>query len=445
MRELEKDLSKALTMGLRRERYQESEPALVECFNAVPREWGLDAYIRPADAILDVPETDWPFPRAFVGGNQVFLATKDKLHLVNGDWSLTELCDANQAIDMADFGDYVVFSCINQVVVKDTELGTFGPILADSSFPEFRTCCNFNGQLVVGYIESTWNGCGAESLGWSNIGTSDFTCGPGNEAGFRRVHWNKLVYRVKKLAETVMVYGDNGIGMLFPHEQTFGYRAISNLGLYSKWALTGTESIHFWVSSDGDLWKLVADGKPEKLGYKEFLSTLYRTRTTCNFDLRKGHVYISDNTKTFVYNGRGLFQVGILPSTVFSLDQYLVGCFSEFDDDDYDFQSDDMVVAVDSLQPEIRAMKTITEVLVDNFAQEKYLYVGAKYKYTNYEDYTATSWERAQYDGRFRLQLTAPDIQVRLRIRDYVEDDRLSRAVVRMQYPDGRYRRGVQK
>ncbi len=442
MRELELDLSKALTKGLRPENYQVGEPALVECFNAVPEERGLIPYVRPSEAINDTPDTDWPFPRVFIGGKEIFLATVDKLYKLDGSWDLTELCDASQIRDMADFGDYVVFSGYNQVIVKDTELNTFSAILADNSFPEFQTCCNFNGQLVVGHIESSWYGCGAANVAWSGIGRADFTVGCDNEAGFRRVHWNKIVWRVKKLGNTVRVYGDNGIASLYPHEQTFGYKALSNKGLYSRWALAGDDNNHFYIDSDGELWQVDSEGS-KKLGYKEFLSQLTAYKTTASFDLRNGHVYFSDETTTYVYNGRGLFSVGILPSTIFSLDSYLVGVFTDIDDDALDYQSDDMLATIDVVQPEIRAMKTVTEVIADTYADGGYLYIGAYYKYTH-EAMTATEWTRADEQGRLRLQLTAPDIQIRLRIKNYVEDeDRITRLVARMQYPDLRYRRGL--
>ncbi len=442
MKEFGLDLSKALTRGLRSEDYQTGEMALVECFNAVPEERGLVPYKRPSQAIEDVPDTEWPFPRVFIGGSEVFLATADKLYRVDGSWELTELCDASQIRDMADFGDYVVFSGYNQVIVKDTEAGTFAAVLASNSFPEFQTCCNFNGQLVVGHIESSWYGCGSASVGWSGIGRADFTVSCDNEAGFRRVHWNKIVWRVKKLGETVRVYGDNGIAKLFPHEQTFGYKALSNKGLYSRWALAGTEEVHYYIDSDGELWR-VDENASERLGYKEFLSQLMAYKTTANYDLRNGHVYFSDGTTTYVYNGRGLFSVGILPTSVFSLDTYLIGLYSEIDDDDLDYQSDDMVATTDVIQPEIRAMKTVAEMLVDAYASEGYLYGGAYYKYTH-EALTATEWNDVNEQGRLRLQLTAPDIQVRVRIKNYDEDDdRISRLNLRVQYPDSRYKRGA--
>lgn len=443
MKELGIDLSKSLILGLRATPYQGSEPALVECFNAVPEEYGLDPYVRPVSE-EDFPEVDWPWPKFFLAGKSIYMATKDKLYLVNGDWSLTELCDANRVQDLADFKDYVVFSGNNQVIVKDVEANTYGSVLADDAFPEFRTCCNFNGQLVVGRFESAWHNTGARFVGWSNIGTSDFTIDTRNEAGYMPVHWNKIVYKVKKLGETVIVYGDNGIGMLFPHEQTFGYKAIADFGLYDEFAITGNEHKHVFLDNAGDLWELLEGKEPVKKGYKEYFSQLKSFNISANYDQAKEHCYFSDGTRTFVYNGRSVFEIGIIPSTVLRVDGYLLGVFDEFDDDDYDFQSDDMLVTVDCIEPQIRAMKTITEVLVGSYAKQQYLYVGAYYRYTH-ETYTATEWIAASDEGRVRLQLTAPEVQIRIRIKNYSESyDRISRLSARLQYPDGRFRRGIE-
>jgi hypothetical protein len=133
---------------------------------------------------------------------------------------------------------------------------------------------------------------------WSAIGSADFTIGRDNIAGEMPMAWPGVVHDVRKLEGKVMVYGANGVSMLTPAENTFGMRTIYTLGIKSRHAVVGTDNVHYFIDTIGQLWK-ISDGL-EKLDYSEFLSLL--SFPVMSWDNEKNLIYICDGTLGFVYS-----------------------------------------------------------------------------------------------------------------------------------------------
>ena len=441
MREYEKDLSEVLTRGLRPDRITK-EPFLTECYNCYPDVVGIKGVVPPTNLITNCPSIDWPYPVVWLGQDETYLATSSQLYKIESDWSLTSLCgSANYLRDFADFGDYAVFSGNNQVIVKDTDAGTYEAVTADSSFPKFRTCCNFNGQLVVGRIESVWNGQGASSVGWSKIGQADFTVGEGNVAGYRQVHWPGVVYKVRKLGNTVMVYGDNGVGMLAPKDHYFGYRPFLQIGMAGERAWTGNENVHFFVDTSRFLWKVEEGKLPQRLGYQEFFENMTASDIVGTYDERYGHFYFSDGNYTYGYCDNGLFQVGFKLTSCYAEGIYNIGILEVYDDPS-GYGADDIVVAVDNLAPVSRGLRTLTFLELGT-SVESDVYLGAGYDYGDGKGLQNTSWVRANDQGVGRVQITARDVRPRFRIKEYSTGDVAMSLLAHIQFSDSRFRRGL--
>ncbi|MCK5603340.1 hypothetical protein KAR91_15760 [Candidatus Pacearchaeota archaeon] len=440
MREYERDLSKIIAQGLRQRR-RPQEDSLIQCYNAVPTETGIHAYVRP-DIALPCSTADWPYPMTWVGGKEKFLALRDAIYKIESNWDLTKIVDVSHPRDFADFGDYVVFACGSQVIVKDTEAETFAAILADASFPEFQTCCSFRGQLIVGNVTSSWSGAGYDSVGWSNIGRADFTIGSGNEAGHMRVPWAGEVKKVKALGAAVMVYGANGVGRIFPHEQTYGFEQLLNIGVLGDFAVSGDESEHMFVDAAYNLWK-VLDGKPpEKIDCQEWFDGMVYYDTVGLFDSNKRHFYFSDGVKTLVFGEGRLFEVGILPTSLMYVDYYFTGTWVEAEDNsNCAFNTDDLVLGIDTINSRRRSLKTLTFLEADA-DYEGSLYLSGGYRYDS-GDYSPTQWLNATQEGAARIQLTASDVRVRLKLTEYSETDRVVFLTSRWQFPDNRYIRSL--
>lgn len=139
--------------------------------------------------------------------------------------------------------------------------------------------------ITSGYAGSPW-------VIWSKIGSADFTIDKSNVAGKRPMPWAGWVYQIKKLRDSVIVYGENGIVQMKPSGVVWGLTQILGAGLLSKNAVCGTEEIHWFVSKGTILYELSSDGL-KKLGYQKHLETLTKP-TIMVYDEKKRIVYICD-------------------------------------------------------------------------------------------------------------------------------------------------------
>ena len=133
---------------------------------------------------------------------------------------------------------------------------------------------------------------------WSKIGKLDFTIERDNTAGERPMDWKGWIYKIKKLGAKVVVYGENGISIMTPANNAWGYQTIYRIGLKGKNAVAGTDFIHYFVDREGNLWSL-KDGLT-KLDYSEYLSTML-ANMVLSYDEPNDLLYICDGSQGFVY------------------------------------------------------------------------------------------------------------------------------------------------
>ncbi len=167
-----------------------------------------------------------------------------------------------------------------------------GVLVAGTAYPGGVTgWANSLGVLLVEDVRQNW-------VKWSDIGNLDFTIGITNIAGERPMEWSGLVYEIKKLGNTLVIYGANGISIMTPHETSFGLNELSPIGIKGRYAIAGTELSHFFIDTLGYLYRF--DSKLENLGYQEYLKDLNDPILT--LDQSTGFLYICDNTLGFVYS-----------------------------------------------------------------------------------------------------------------------------------------------
>lgn len=135
---------------------------------------------------------------------------------------------------------------------------------------------------------------------WSNIGDLDFTIGIDNVAGERPMDWSGLVYKIMKLGGKVVVYGENGVSIMTPHDINYGLTTILQTGLAGRNAIAGDDYSHFFIDRLGYLYALETDLK--RIGYEEFLSKLINPVLTYNSI--EYLLYICDGNLGYIYNTR---------------------------------------------------------------------------------------------------------------------------------------------
>ena len=133
---------------------------------------------------------------------------------------------------------------------------------------------------------------------WSEIGNLDFDLSLSNIAGERPMFWSGLIYKIMKLGKQVVVYGENGVSLLFPHEVSYGLSEILPHGLKGRDAVAGNDLIHFFIDNLGQLFSF--SGKLERLDYSEYLSEL--SNPILSFDSTNELLYICDGVLGFVYS-----------------------------------------------------------------------------------------------------------------------------------------------
>jgi len=133
---------------------------------------------------------------------------------------------------------------------------------------------------------------------WSKIGSFDFTIDQSNVSGRRPMDWKGHVWEIKKLVNKVVAYGENGVSELIPSGVDWGMNTILRVGIKSKFAVAGTDEIHWFIDKNFRLWRL--DQKLTLLDYAHTLSVM--TTPYMFFDNKEQLLYVCDGTYGFIYN-----------------------------------------------------------------------------------------------------------------------------------------------
>lgn len=422
MREIELKWDAGLKLGLCPTRGgSRRHQGMAEVYNLRVREEGLERY-EPMTNPLTGITVDWPFPQLFVGSTYRILATRTKIYEVNpATWALTEKLTVfgGYRWSFADFGSYFIMT--NGMVLVYIDLVTtpgvpvYAQMTSSTTIPSVGCLCNFNGQLVAGNVLSAWYDCGPGHVIWSDIGSADFTPNTQNIAGYMKMPWYGEVYQVLPLYNSVVVYGENGIVELYKHEQTFGLRMLSRVGLASRYSVAGSRHEHVFVDAHGYLWKMEmtsAAGRPiiivpKLLGYKEWMTDMTAANIVATYDDGEQETYISDGTMTFLLARKGLGTISQCPTTVVNVDGADYGVFTTLTDGT-------MRLVTDLFDFNNRAIKYLSVVEVGGEGQQ--FSVAVDYRYNVADSWVRTSAVRCDPRGvatvsvagvEFRLVITA--------------------------------------
>lgn len=180
---------------------------------------------------------------------------------------------------------------VDPIVVVVTQHGTgpLGKLFSDNAL--ILVTVSLSADAVFASPKRNW-------LKWSNIGALDFTVWRDNIAGERPTDWKGWIYEIKKLGTKIIVYGQSGISLLTPAGNAFGFQTIYRLGLLSKQAVIGDDSVHFFIDSESRLCKF--DTSIEVLDYSEYLVNL--VNPVMSQDVSTNLIYMCDGVIGFVYN-----------------------------------------------------------------------------------------------------------------------------------------------
>jgi len=251
--------------------------------------------------------------------------------------------------------------------------------------------------LHSGY-EWVWN---------SKIGVLDFTIDKSNQAGQRPMEFGGFIYAIKKLGNEVIVYGQNGVGTLSPAGVHFGRKTIYNVGLIAKNAVCGTEQVHYFIDSNGIMWKMSGQGL-EMIDYSNWFSAL-NNRTVMTYNEKKKTVHICDGVRGFVYSESGLGKGPInitgmgLQSGIFYVSAPVA------------IVTDPLQVATDIIDFGSRDTKYIDHLDVGMDVVQD-LYMAVEYRLNKGQTFFMTPWIKADYTGTVHLIVSGIEFRFWLKV-----------------------------
>ena len=399
--------------------------------------------------------TTWPWPQVLFG-NYYTLG----LALVSTNvWLFDLYCDtsdiwqgtaklslgANATIDHVDFADFHSFYAISTFaevanvitvdgVIRDlTGGGDDHTLLPTANIPKFGTCCNFNGQGIIGCIDhasdADFGDAGYNTVMWSAIKSFDFLPYDSTRektldqtAGWTHMDWGEyrtgIVYKVKKLGNVVVVYGNGGLCQLIPVEEptvTFARGPVFGVGIGSANHIAGDDNRHLYLDHNNELWLVELKAGPQKLGYKDYMEDLTNANIRITYAPSRKRFFISDGVTGYGLTEHGLYSTNQL---VCSVGDYrgknLCGFYKDDEDYEWRIESGD----VDFKQ---RGFKTLTNLEVGaNYTKEtEDIETSVKYRFSYKNSLSQTDWIIANPNGISTPMISGIDFRFLVRGADY--------------------------
>jgi len=436
MKEFSVTLKDGIAKGLRAsDRNQINSEALVTCYNLKPAKGGLESYEPLTNPIVGGQAVDWPFPQMFLGQDVRVLATgTDIYELSTWTKSASKLTvTKSERWEFIDFGPYLVMTNGLKLCIRSFG-GTWAASDSLSTMPRFSTGCNFNGQMVVGNIKSTWYDCGVGSVAWGKIGDVNFTLDGSNEAGYRQTPWEGSVLRVKKLGAGIVVYCQNGIGLLRPFEQTFGWDTLQDVGIPAKAAVGGNDNIHVFVDTNGNLCRINSQYEIQVLGYDEYMDDMTPANIVVEHDPILREFHISDATHGFLLTEEGLSNKYQAVTTIVTSAGTQYGVFT-------DLAVSTAQIIVDTMDFGLRGLKTLQTIEVGGYHASGDLNAFAQWKSSKIGSFTTGPNIIVNPDGVATVIMTGDELRVGLTYASYL-GIQLDYLTLRFKLSDKRYVRG---
>jgi hypothetical protein len=231
--------------------------------------------------------------------------------------------------------------------------------------------------------------------------------------------WAGWVYGIKKLDQRgVIVYGQNGVSVMAPSDVHYGANTIYRRGIKGKGAFTGDDKVHFFIDTDGRMYKL--DEGLTKLDYSEYLSLM--TNPIMSYDNREGLVYICDGTYGYVYGvGAGSFGEGPVNITGIGVQDDSVYAVSPDTIETPRFE-----ICTDIFDFGSRKMKTVDMIEIGSDLLYN-LYTSVEYRKSYKDDFRQIGWYLVNPDGRSYPKCYGVEFRFRIKsmIYSYFEIDYL--------------------
>lgn len=382
---------------------------------------------------MPISQHNFPFPQMSFGVNR-FLLTQDEITRLDNDYNVMHTLNVSpgNSWHVADFGYFTVFANGAGVWQYSNATG-FGP---NVELPKFTTCCNFNGQLVVGGFIEPWHDATRNYIGWSKPGDATFVLDQSNLSGNAFVGVGEVLC-VRKLGNAVVAYGDQGV-WLFPsvYEPVVGFGKIqlgSIPGIASRSAVAGNDDMQVMVDSTGQLWRLTSNKAPELLGYRSYFRKMLGHEIIATYNVADNAFYFTDGEWSFRWDEFGLSRSWQALTSQWIDYGYSVGYYHDIDNAGFE-------IVTDILDFGFRGRKTITSIEVGGSFDQP-VFASIDWRSHNERKFRSLPWRRLNQDGIVRFPVTAEEFKIKLSSNSQKAE--LDYVLVKYQITDRRNLRGV--
>lgn len=425
----------------------------------------MGAIVAPSGT-WDVSLANWPYPQVkFMSFYTIGLAidgTNLKLYemeVVTDSWNATEIQDLGVVADIGqveliDFGKFYAVAVYNNTgnsvtcYTRDPAVATGDANamlpLDTTKVPRFITGCMYNGQALIGGIDSpdpAWNDLYRHSIAWAGIGTFDFRISEVATAGYAHTTEGQagdgIIWKMRQLGNAVMCYGSGGVFKTTPiSAPASGWskpEQIAKLPPLHWNAFAGSSAVHYYIDTNLDLWQLTVEGV-DKLSYKEFLQTLTSSDIMLVYEEKNGRLYISDGVRSFVLTSKGMYECHQCMTSIGFNHQTLAGFF--LDTEDYSGK-----LVTNTLDFFSRGFKSIQGVELGMQSDDP-VFVYVNYA-SNGGAFSESVHKQVTADGFVAPIIAGVDLQLGVTVDDYrTADFTMDYINAKIKYVDRRFRRG---
>jgi len=231
------------------------------------------------------------------------------------------------------------------------------------------------------------------------------------DIGFIPMPWQGAVKCLKRMGDTVIAYGDNGITAIVPQQKDGMaiYRTVDvvDVGVAGRGAVGGDHRQHCFVDNTGTVWYVKADLSAERLGYSEFTAAMTDANIVVTFDPDQWDYYICDGTYGYIRSKTGFGRIKLFPTHLSYVSSGLISAYSPAAGADQNFE-----VVTDSIDLNRRGLKTVksTEAAVTDVTNLKNC---VEYKHSAGTTYTRSIEITCSQEGFAFPVVSGTDFRVR--------------------------------
>lgn len=490
MREFGFDVSRSLARGLQPEQEaRRGDQFLAGARNVVTRTYGLSTFDLPTEP-FGTDQLDYPFPQYFETSEGPLLAGRDTIWSVDTDgtpWALTALVRdlPEGGVWHGAVGTYGWFLFNGVCCVYNAG---FPPEVRVEEQVTVRTGCFHRGRILTGGFDSgniwdkglgdflrlhqgelpdgTLNGfndLGANWVSWSSIGDFDlpywfFDFQPDelgytwssdevthrferNELGWMPMPSEGEVRAMVPFGDNVAVFTDTAVYALTLASRvqsrdipsTYGMQRVAGIPLAGRGAVASGGTGLLFVDARGQLWNVGGNLQAQRLGYRDYLTTVLGNQPVVTYrEEQEDYLISSSNREGFAFSDSGLTQQESRTSFLTYRDGATLGV--------YDFEQPTKCEAVTSeFDMSVRGDKMVTQITVNcTDPVDTKLKVDVKYG-NNW--FKAADWIPLNEEGVARIHQSGQAFRVHVRAPYRVGLD-LEYLHVRYQVQDRRATRG---